>query len=213
MALILQLIKNTSTHFSPFGKTQLNHLANAWGQQVPIDRMIVCYSRAPNFGNQFSYQKICKQKGPKVSSYLWLDISKPLYFQVTRGSLCDLKNNTSKFQVGYYGKVTLYPIFESYHLLIKKNMCAFEVVNHIEISTICADSLTTKCRKKWIFTCPILISCSYKFTDEKIRNKIICLNNLSKALALWKTLWLLLACLCHASFGAMGQVDEDFTSL
>ena len=56
--------------FSPLAKTQLNHLANAGGHQVPIDRMIVCYSRAPNFGNQFSYRKICKRKGPKVSSYL-----------------------------------------------------------------------------------------------------------------------------------------------
>ena len=55
--------------FAPPGKTQLNHLTSH-GFPIPIDRMIVCYHRAPNLNNLFSYRKLDKIKGLKVSSYL-----------------------------------------------------------------------------------------------------------------------------------------------
>ena len=49
--------------------------------------MIVAYSTSPNLGNLLSYRKICKRLGPKVSSFLWLDMSRPLPFFKLRISL------------------------------------------------------------------------------------------------------------------------------
>ena len=56
--------------FSPDGKQQLNHLHNKDGAPIPVDRMVVAYSRAPNIGEMLAYRKICKRMGPKVSSYI-----------------------------------------------------------------------------------------------------------------------------------------------
>lgn len=56
--------------FCPPGKPQLNQLTNQRGARVPVDKMVIAYSRAPNIGNLLSYRKICKRSGPKVSSYL-----------------------------------------------------------------------------------------------------------------------------------------------
>ena len=56
--------------FAPPGKKPLNKFTNSQGARIPIDKLIVCYSRAPNLGNQFSYRKICKRQGPKVSSFI-----------------------------------------------------------------------------------------------------------------------------------------------
>lgn len=53
----------------PTSKVPL-HCLNVNGTHLPIRRMIVCYSRAPNLGNKLSYRKICQRKGLKVSSYL-----------------------------------------------------------------------------------------------------------------------------------------------
>lgn len=58
------------TVFCPPGKPQLNQLTNQRRALVPVDRMVIAYSRAPNIGNLLSYRKICKRSGPKVSSYL-----------------------------------------------------------------------------------------------------------------------------------------------
>ena len=63
----------------PVGKKQLNRVKSPSGALIPVDSMIIAYSRAPNIGNLLSYRKICKRSGPKVSSYLWLDISKPRF--------------------------------------------------------------------------------------------------------------------------------------
>jgi len=54
----------------PPGKTPLNQLETSTEVPVPIDRLIICYHRSPNLGNQLSYRKIDKRQGPKVSSYL-----------------------------------------------------------------------------------------------------------------------------------------------
>ena len=56
--------------FKPPNSPQLNHLNNVEGSPIPVDRMILAYSRAPNLGNLLSYRKICKRSGPKVSSFL-----------------------------------------------------------------------------------------------------------------------------------------------
>ena len=55
---------------APPGKTPLNHLKNYFGYKVPIDQMVIAYSRPPNLSNLLSYRKIDKLSGPKVSSYL-----------------------------------------------------------------------------------------------------------------------------------------------
>jgi hypothetical protein len=84
--------------FHPPGEAPLNSLTNREGEPTPIDQMVIAYSRAPNLGNMLSYRKICKRLGPKVSSYLWLDIIRPLLFfklqhaLPTAGLLCSLKN-------------------------------------------------------------------------------------------------------------------------
>ena len=54
----------------PRGKTALNRLRCRSGVLVPIDQLVIAYSRAPNLGNLFSYRKICQRSGPPVSSYL-----------------------------------------------------------------------------------------------------------------------------------------------
>lgn len=56
--------------FHPRGGTPLNTLTNFNGHPIPIDRLIIAQHRAPNLGNLFSYRKICKRSGLKVSSYL-----------------------------------------------------------------------------------------------------------------------------------------------
>ena len=56
--------------FSPDRKTPLNRLLSYNGCSVPIDKMVIAYSRPPNLSNMLSYRKICKLSGPKVSSYL-----------------------------------------------------------------------------------------------------------------------------------------------
>lgn len=58
------------TVFHPSGRKPLNHLNAGHGVKVPIDKLVIAYSRAPNLGNRFSYRKICTRKGPKVSSFL-----------------------------------------------------------------------------------------------------------------------------------------------
>ena len=55
---------------SPLHKRPLNWCTNQHGEPIPIDQMVIAYSRAPNLGNLLSYRKICKRSGPKVSSYL-----------------------------------------------------------------------------------------------------------------------------------------------
>ena len=66
--------------FSPQGELKPNQLTNRQGELVPIDRMVLAFSRAPNIGNKLSYRKICKRSGPNVSSYLWLDRVSPVLF-------------------------------------------------------------------------------------------------------------------------------------
>ena len=57
--------------FRPAGGKPLNRLKSpTTGNLIPIDRLIIANSRAPNLGNLLSYRKICKRSGPKVSSYL-----------------------------------------------------------------------------------------------------------------------------------------------
>ena len=55
---------------TPVGKKPLKYFRNRCGARIPIDRMIVCFSRAPNLGNQLSYRKICNRQGPTVSSFI-----------------------------------------------------------------------------------------------------------------------------------------------
>ena len=90
------------THVSSPPNKRPLHFLHANGARLPPHRMIVCYSRAPNLGNKLSYRKICQRKGPKVSSYLWLDTSRSLLFFKPRKLLaspqftCGLKNKSSK---------------------------------------------------------------------------------------------------------------------
>ena len=56
--------------FQPSGTLPLNQLRNADGELIPIDQMVIAYSRAPNIGNLLSYCKICQCSGSKVSSFL-----------------------------------------------------------------------------------------------------------------------------------------------
>lgn len=56
--------------FDPTGKSRLNCIKNTNSSTIPIDRLIVCYRRAPNLGNLLSHRKIDSRSGPKVSSYL-----------------------------------------------------------------------------------------------------------------------------------------------
>jgi hypothetical protein len=55
---------------APDLKTPLNRLTNHDGYPVPIDRLVIAYSRPPNLNNMLSYRKIDKLSGPKVSSFL-----------------------------------------------------------------------------------------------------------------------------------------------
>jgi len=54
----------------PALKTPLNRIENYNGNRIPINQLVIAYSRPPNLNNMFSYRKICKLSGPKVSSYL-----------------------------------------------------------------------------------------------------------------------------------------------
>ena len=49
-------------------KTPLNCIENNNGYRIPIDQLVIAYSRPPNLSNMFSYRKVCKLSGPKVSS-------------------------------------------------------------------------------------------------------------------------------------------------
>ena len=53
------------------GKAYLNHLVQRDRVPVPIGRLVIVYSRAPNIDNLFSYRKIYNQPEPKVLSY-WI---------------------------------------------------------------------------------------------------------------------------------------------
>ena len=75
---IQQLWRRTLYH--PRGGRPLNCLTSRDKALIPIDQMVIAYSRAPNLGNILSYRKICSRSGPKVSSYLWLDVIRPLLF-------------------------------------------------------------------------------------------------------------------------------------
>ena len=55
---------------APALKTPLNRIENYNGYRIPIDQLVIAYSRPPNLSNMFSYRKVCKLSGPKVSSYL-----------------------------------------------------------------------------------------------------------------------------------------------
>ena len=55
---------------APTNKTPLNKCKNHSGNEIPIDRMVIAYSRAPNIGNLLSYRKICNRTGPNVSSFI-----------------------------------------------------------------------------------------------------------------------------------------------
>ena len=55
---------------SPMGKLELNQLTTDEGHPLPVGRFIMCYHKAPNLGNLFSYRNISKRTGPKVSAYL-----------------------------------------------------------------------------------------------------------------------------------------------
>ncbi|KAL7524567.1 hypothetical protein ACHAXR_000628 [Thalassiosira sp. AJA248-18] len=54
----------------PFGQLPLNKMKNLEGAEVPVDKMIIAYHRAPNLGNLLSYRKVANRDGPKVSPYL-----------------------------------------------------------------------------------------------------------------------------------------------
>ena len=58
------------TVFQSPGALPINHLTNSDGELIPIDQMVIAYSRAPNIGNLLSYCKLCQCSGPKVSSFL-----------------------------------------------------------------------------------------------------------------------------------------------
>ena len=58
------------TLYYPRGGQPLNCLTNKDKALIPINQMVIAYSRAPNLGNILSYQKTCTRSGPKVSSYL-----------------------------------------------------------------------------------------------------------------------------------------------
>ena len=55
---------------NPSTKVPLNHLHNHLDEPIPIDQLVIAYSRPPNLNNMLSYRKICKRLGPKVSSYV-----------------------------------------------------------------------------------------------------------------------------------------------
>jgi len=54
----------------PALKTPLNRIESYNDHRIPIDQLVIAYSHSPNLNNMFSYRKICKLLGPKVSSYL-----------------------------------------------------------------------------------------------------------------------------------------------
>jgi len=61
----------------PKNKPHITHLKNYLGERFTTSRLVIAYSRHLNIGNLLSYRKICNRPGLKVSSYLWLDMSKP----------------------------------------------------------------------------------------------------------------------------------------
>ena len=54
----------------PPGKRPLNQCTNHEGAPIPIDKLVIAYSRAPNLQNLLSCRKIDERSGPKVSSYV-----------------------------------------------------------------------------------------------------------------------------------------------
>ena len=54
----------------PPGELPFHELRNNCGQEIPLERLTVCYSTHPNLGSIFSYRKICKRQGLTVSSVL-----------------------------------------------------------------------------------------------------------------------------------------------
>ena len=56
--------------FNPKDGPPLNQLTNSLGDRIPVDGMLIAYSRAPNIGNLLSNRRIKKRRGPKVSSFL-----------------------------------------------------------------------------------------------------------------------------------------------
>ena len=55
---------------APHRKIPLNHLENQNSEPIPIDKLVIAYSRPPNLSNMLSYRKICQRSGPKVSSFV-----------------------------------------------------------------------------------------------------------------------------------------------
>ncbi|EJK51930.1 hypothetical protein THAOC_28853 [Thalassiosira oceanica] len=58
-----------------FNNTFLNPPGKPFNQigrygELPVDKLIVCHHRPPNLENLLSYRKICKRKGPPISSFL-----------------------------------------------------------------------------------------------------------------------------------------------
>lgn len=54
----------------PAGKTSFDKLHNCEDEPIRLNRLVVCYSRAPNLGSQFSVRKFQKTPGAPVSSFL-----------------------------------------------------------------------------------------------------------------------------------------------
>jgi hypothetical protein len=55
---------------SPPGEKTLTQLKNCSGYKIPIKRLIVAYSRAPNLAELLSYRKLSSRTGLKASSFI-----------------------------------------------------------------------------------------------------------------------------------------------
>jgi len=58
-----------NTFLRPPGKKPFQQIGK-YGAEIPVDKLIVCHHRPLNLENHLSYRKICKRKGPPVSSFL-----------------------------------------------------------------------------------------------------------------------------------------------
>ena len=111
----------------PPGKPHLSKLRNQFGDFVKIDRLCIAYSRHLNIGNLLSYRKICNRPGPKVSSFIWLDMSRPLFIFHTAGpafgsSAAAWKTNPAFFNFCnnvFHTKLTCWP-FDTKQLATKQ---------------------------------------------------------------------------------------------
>ena len=55
---------------NPHDDLPLNEMENLDEDQVPVDKLVLCYHREPDLANLLSYRKISKRSGSKVSSFL-----------------------------------------------------------------------------------------------------------------------------------------------